>query len=101
MAPRNVITTSMIEESTLAPISPSSPQVTDAYGDDVQLYGSMRYEAKFLEKMIIKGCYVTDRNINLVSLDWIDDLNPIQFPDENETSRTSILEHSKAPMTHF
>ncbi|KAM3174083.1 hypothetical protein ACTXT7_011248 [Hymenolepis weldensis] len=52
--------------STLAPVS-----------NAVQLYVSMRYEATFLEKTIFKECYVTDRNINLMGLDWIDELNLI------------------------
>ncbi|KAM3179841.1 hypothetical protein ACTXT7_017491 [Hymenolepis weldensis] len=46
----------------------------------------------FLEKTIFKECCVTDRNINLVGLDWVDELNLIQFPDENETCQTPTLE---------
>ncbi|KAM3183558.1 hypothetical protein ACTXT7_010090 [Hymenolepis weldensis] len=56
----------------------------------------MRYEATFLEKTIFKECYVTDRNINLMGLDWIDELNLIQFPDENETYQTPTLEPTDA-----
>ncbi|KAM3173597.1 hypothetical protein ACTXT7_012201 [Hymenolepis weldensis] len=49
----------------------------------------MRYEATFLEKAIFVECYITDRNINLMGIDWIDAINLIQFSDENETfSRT-------------
>ncbi|VUZ54647.1 unnamed protein product [Hymenolepis diminuta] len=44
----------------------------------------MRCNATFLEKTV----YVADRNINLKSLGWIDGLNNIQFPDENETCQT-------------
>ncbi|KAM3179262.1 hypothetical protein ACTXT7_000935 [Hymenolepis weldensis] len=62
----------------------------------VQLYVSMRYEATFLEKTIFKECGVTDRNINLVGLDWIDEFNLIQFPDEKETCQTSTLEPTNA-----
>ncbi|VUZ51237.1 unnamed protein product [Hymenolepis diminuta] len=32
--------------------------------------------------------YVTDRNINFVGLDRIDELNLIQYPDENDTCKT-------------
>ncbi|KAM3172765.1 hypothetical protein ACTXT7_013877 [Hymenolepis weldensis] len=49
-------------------------------------------KATFLEKTIFKQCHVTDRNINPVGLDWIDELNLIQFPDENETRQTPTLE---------
>ncbi|VDL59046.1 unnamed protein product [Hymenolepis diminuta] len=35
----------------------------------VQLYMSMRCEAAFLEKTMVKGCYVTDGNINLMGPD--------------------------------
>ncbi|KAM3175956.1 hypothetical protein ACTXT7_007474 [Hymenolepis weldensis] len=59
-------------------------------------YGSMRCEATFLEKAISKVSYVADRNINLVGLDWIDELNYIQFPDENKNCRTPILEPTNA-----
>ncbi|KAM3186631.1 hypothetical protein ACTXT7_003932 [Hymenolepis weldensis] len=52
----------------------------------------MRCEATFLEKTIFKKCYVTDGNISLMGLDWIDELNLIQFPDENETCRTLTFE---------
>ncbi|KAM3186821.1 hypothetical protein ACTXT7_003544 [Hymenolepis weldensis] len=48
----------------------------------------MQCQATFLEKTIFKKCYVTARNINLMGLDWIDELNLIQFPDENETCQT-------------
>ncbi|VDL62368.1 unnamed protein product [Hymenolepis diminuta] len=37
----------------------------------------MRYETTFLGKTIFKECYVTDRSIKLVDLDWIDELNLI------------------------
>ncbi|VUZ53164.1 unnamed protein product, partial [Hymenolepis diminuta] len=62
----------------------------------VGLYVSMRYETTFLEKTIFKECYVTDRNINPVDLDWIDELNLIQFPDEKETCQTPTLEPTNA-----
>ncbi|VDL58388.1 unnamed protein product [Hymenolepis diminuta] len=51
----------------------------------------MRCETTFLEK-VFKEYYVTGRNINLMSLDWIDELNFIQFPDENETCQILALE---------
>ncbi|KAM3184643.1 hypothetical protein ACTXT7_007952 [Hymenolepis weldensis] len=56
----------------------------------------MRCGATFLEKTIFKECYVTDRKINLVGLDWIDELNLIQLPDENETCQTPSLEPKNA-----
>ncbi|KAM3170964.1 hypothetical protein ACTXT7_017559 [Hymenolepis weldensis] len=56
----------------------------------------MRCEAIFLEKTMFKECCVTDGNINLVGLDWIDELNLIQLPDENETCQTPTLEPSNA-----
>ncbi|KAM3188340.1 hypothetical protein ACTXT7_000461 [Hymenolepis weldensis] len=62
----------------------------------VQLYVSMRYETTFLEKTIFKECYVTDQDINLMGLDWIDELNLIQSPDKNETCQTSTLEPMNA-----
>ncbi|KAM3174193.1 hypothetical protein ACTXT7_011023 [Hymenolepis weldensis] len=37
----------------------------------------MRCGPSFLEKTIFKECYVTDRNINLMGPDWIDELNLI------------------------
>ncbi|VDL44927.1 unnamed protein product [Hymenolepis diminuta] len=52
--------------------------------------------ATFLEKTIFKKCYVTDRNINPVGLDWIDELNLIQFSDENEACQTPTLEPTYA-----
>ncbi|VUZ55388.1 unnamed protein product [Hymenolepis diminuta] len=52
----------------------------------------MRCEATFPEGAISKVSYVADRNINLVGLDWIDELNYIQFPDKNEICRTPTLE---------
>ncbi|KAM3182812.1 hypothetical protein ACTXT7_011575 [Hymenolepis weldensis] len=64
--------------STLAPMSPSFPQVFNA----VRLYVSIRCEVKFLEKTIFKEYYVTDRNIN--------------FPDENETCQVPTIEHTNA-----
>ncbi|KAM3171474.1 hypothetical protein ACTXT7_016552 [Hymenolepis weldensis] len=48
--------------------------------------------AAFVKKMIFKEYCVTDRNINLVGLDWVDELNLIQFPDENENCQTPTLE---------
>ncbi|KAM3170942.1 hypothetical protein ACTXT7_017603, partial [Hymenolepis weldensis] len=71
--------------STLPPIS-----------NTLRLYASMRYEATFPEKTIFKECYVTDRNINLMGLDWIDELNLIHFLDENETCQTPTLETTNA-----
>ncbi|VDL34161.1 unnamed protein product [Hymenolepis diminuta] len=56
----------------------------------------MRFEATFLEKTISKDFYVTDRNIDLMSLDWIDELNIIQFPGENETCQTPTLKPTNA-----
>ncbi|KAM3182423.1 hypothetical protein ACTXT7_012411 [Hymenolepis weldensis] len=47
-------------------------------------------------KTIFKEYYFTDRNFNLVGLDWIDELNLIQFPDENETCQTPTLEPADA-----
>ncbi|KAM3180435.1 hypothetical protein ACTXT7_016285 [Hymenolepis weldensis] len=72
-------------KSTLAPISNS-----------VRLNISMRCQAKFLEKTIFMKCYVTDRNINLVGLEWIDELNPIHFPNENGAGQTLTLEPTNA-----
>ncbi|KAM3188091.1 hypothetical protein ACTXT7_000955 [Hymenolepis weldensis] len=66
---------------TLAPIS-----------NAVRPYAMMQFGATSLEKTIFKKCYVTDGNINLLGLDWIDELNLIQFPDENETCQTLNLE---------
>ncbi|VDL61715.1 unnamed protein product [Hymenolepis diminuta] len=63
--------------STLAPMS-----------NVVQLYVSMRYEATFLEKTIFKKRYVTDRNINLIDIDWVDELNLILFSFGNEAYQT-------------
>ncbi|VDL19207.1 unnamed protein product [Hymenolepis diminuta] len=56
----------------------------------------MGCEATFLEKTILKECYVTDRNINLMDLDWMDELNLLHFPDENETCQTPTLEPMNA-----
>ncbi|VUZ43569.1 unnamed protein product, partial [Hymenolepis diminuta] len=64
---------SLLELSTLPPMA-----------NALRRYVLMRCEAAFLEKMIFKECYFTDRNINL----WIDELNFIQFPDENEICQT-------------
>ncbi|KAM3180262.1 hypothetical protein ACTXT7_016629, partial [Hymenolepis weldensis] len=58
----------------------------------MRLYVSMRCEATFQQKAIFKECYVTNRNINPVGLDWMDELNLIQFLDENEICQTPILE---------
>ncbi|KAM3172936.1 hypothetical protein ACTXT7_013524 [Hymenolepis weldensis] len=41
-------------------------------------------------------CYLAGRSVNLVGLDWIDELNLIQFPDENETCQTPTLEPTNA-----
>ncbi|KAM3185115.1 hypothetical protein ACTXT7_007034 [Hymenolepis weldensis] len=71
--------------STLAPIS-----------NAVQLYVSMRCETIFLKKTTFWECYITDRNINLMGQDWIDELNLIQFPDENETCQKPTLEPANA-----
>ncbi|KAM3171747.1 hypothetical protein ACTXT7_015987 [Hymenolepis weldensis] len=52
----------------------------------------MGCETTFLKKTILKECYLTDRNINLVGLDWANELNLIQFPDENENYQASTVE---------
>ncbi|KAM3170991.1 hypothetical protein ACTXT7_017506 [Hymenolepis weldensis] len=78
--------------STLALISPLSLQASNAE----RLYVSMRWQATPLEKTIYKECYVTDRNINLVGLDRIDEVNLIQFPNENDTCQTSTVEPTNA-----
>ncbi|KAM3183125.1 hypothetical protein ACTXT7_010962 [Hymenolepis weldensis] len=54
----------------------------------------IRFEATFQEKTIFKESYITDRNINFLGLDWIDELNFIQLPDQNEASQTPTLEHT-------
>ncbi|KAM3179870.1 hypothetical protein ACTXT7_017431 [Hymenolepis weldensis] len=59
---------------------------------DAMRCDAMRCKATFLEKMIFKKCYVTHRNINLQGLDWIDEPNLTQFPDENGASQTLTLE---------
>lgn len=69
-----------------------TPPVSKASGDAVRLYGSMWCEAPFEEETISEVCYVRDRNSNLAGLDWIDELNLMEFPDENETYQTPILE---------
>ncbi|VUZ49200.1 unnamed protein product [Hymenolepis diminuta] len=56
----------------------------------------MRCEAKFHEKATFKECYVTDRNINLMDLDRINELNLVQSPDENDICKTPTLEPSNA-----
>ncbi|VUZ47944.1 unnamed protein product [Hymenolepis diminuta] len=56
----------------------------------------MRCEAIFLKKAIFKECYFTIRNINLMDLDWIDEFNLIQLPDENETYQTPTPEPTNA-----
>ncbi|KAM3184934.1 hypothetical protein ACTXT7_007406 [Hymenolepis weldensis] len=42
------------------------------------------------------GGYTPDRSISLTSPDWIDELNLIQFSDENEAYQTPTLEHTNA-----
>ncbi|KAM3181113.1 hypothetical protein ACTXT7_014999 [Hymenolepis weldensis] len=69
-----------------------TPPVSNASGGAVRLYGWMRCEAPFEEKTISEVCYVTDQNSSLVGLDWIDELNLMEFPDKNETCQTPILE---------
>ncbi|KAM3178382.1 hypothetical protein ACTXT7_002667 [Hymenolepis weldensis] len=64
------------------------PQVSITSGGAMRLYVSMRCEATFLGKTISKECYIADRNINLVSLNWIDELNPTQFTDEKNLPDT-------------
>ncbi|KAM3188018.1 hypothetical protein ACTXT7_001160 [Hymenolepis weldensis] len=66
------------------------------YLNAVQLYVSMRYEATSLKKTIFKDCYVIDRNINLMGLDWMDEFNLVQFPVENETCQTPALESTNS-----
>ncbi|KAM3172578.1 hypothetical protein ACTXT7_014238 [Hymenolepis weldensis] len=62
----------------------------------VRLYVSLRCQVIFLEKTIFKKCYATDRNVNLMGLDWIDELNLIQFPKENEICQIFALEPTNA-----
>ncbi|VDL45942.1 unnamed protein product [Hymenolepis diminuta] len=71
--------------STLAPVS-----------NAVRFYISMRRKAALLNTTIFKEYYVTQSKFNLVGVDWIDELNVIQFPDENETCQTPILEPTNA-----
>lgn len=47
-------------------------------------------------KTISKEYYVTDQNINLIGLDWIDELNFIPFTDKNKTYLTLTLEPMNA-----
>ncbi|VDL60578.1 unnamed protein product [Hymenolepis diminuta] len=47
-------------------------KLSSASGDAVQLSGVMKCELTFKGKTIATVCYVADRDINLVGLDWID-----------------------------
>ncbi|VDL62336.1 unnamed protein product [Hymenolepis diminuta] len=47
-------------------------KVSNASGDAMQLSGVVRCEATFKGKAVATICYVADRDINLVGLDWID-----------------------------
>lgn len=85
----------LCSKSVLAPISRSPPQIwsklgslkldtvlfkiSTASGDVVRLYGSMRCEVT-LQKTISMPHYVAYLNINLMGLDWIDELKLIHFP---------------------
>ncbi|VDL37930.1 unnamed protein product [Hymenolepis diminuta] len=77
-------------------IKSDEAELWSALANTVQIYASMRCEATSLEKGIFKECYVRDRNMNLMGLDWIDELNLIPFPDENESCQTPSLKSTNA-----
>ncbi|KAM3185073.1 hypothetical protein ACTXT7_007111 [Hymenolepis weldensis] len=49
------------------------------------------------ENTVVMECYFTDRNANLVDIDWTNELKLIQFPDENETN-SQIYEIGESPI---
>ncbi|VDL62512.1 unnamed protein product [Hymenolepis diminuta] len=53
-------------------------RVSSASGDVVQLSRTMKCEATFKEKIAAIVCYVADRDINLLGLDWIDMFNVLE-----------------------
>ncbi|VDL58673.1 unnamed protein product [Hymenolepis diminuta] len=55
--------------------------------EDVVVRSAMATNKK---KSISKECCVEDRNINLVGLEYIDKLNTIQLPEENEICQTLL-----------
>ncbi|VUZ54263.1 unnamed protein product [Hymenolepis diminuta] len=60
---------------------------SNAYDDVARIYRSIQDEAIFLEETIFRECCVADRNVNLVDLDWIGEVNLEQFTDETEPAR--------------
>ncbi|KAM3179232.1 hypothetical protein ACTXT7_000988 [Hymenolepis weldensis] len=59
-------------------LAEADDDVSNASGNAVQLSGVMKCEASFKGKTAATVCYVTDRDINLVGLDWIDMFNVLE-----------------------
>ncbi|VDL64136.1 unnamed protein product [Hymenolepis diminuta] len=66
-------------------------KVSSASGDAVQLSGVMKCGTTFKGKTTVTVCYVADRDINLLGLDWIDMFNVLEPKVQSVTcSQTSI-----------
>lgn len=69
-----------------------------ASGNDIKLTGELKCSVSFRNKVFTGTCYVTDTDLNLIGLDWIEELDLFTVPLEsvfNSFSLTSTQDTAK------
>ncbi len=51
-----------------------------ASGNDIRLTGELNCSVSFRDKQFTGTCYVTDADLNLIGLDWIEELDLFTIP---------------------
>ncbi|KAM3171733.1 hypothetical protein ACTXT7_016014 [Hymenolepis weldensis] len=82
--------------------APIRLNIANASGDAVQLSGTMKCEANFKGKTVATVCYVADRDISLLGLDWIDMFIVLEPKVQSVTCSTRANKRDyKAICSHF
>jgi hypothetical protein len=76
------------------PVHRSSQTATSACGGSVQLFGQLHCSVSFRATTITGTCYISDSDLNLLGLDWLEELGLLELPIQ------SICNHVRSTDPH-